>query len=291
MRRLPLPLLAALGVALVGSLAAPARAGAWTKPEGGGYVKLGSATFLSDHAYDNRGNVVDTAPFLLRAETLYAYLEYGVVDGLTAVGYVPYVISTNQHGSGVSFHTLGMGDAMAGLQLALLAYGPVVLSSRVELKVPLYQGAPSVQGRRTRAVPGFPRTATYFPALGDGQVDLSGFVSLGASLPWLDGFFSAESGYRLRTGAVTDALVVNANGGAFLLGRRLLLLVNASAILTFPSGDEARVFVGKGYWSVGPAFMLYVSDSLAIEVGADLVTRGVNAAGGVQMQLGVSYAF
>jgi hypothetical protein len=269
----------------------PCLAGAWTKPAGGGYGKLGSATFVSDHGYDDRGERVSDDSFRMHAQTLFAYGELGLTDDIMLVGFAPYVLATNGHSSGVRFHTAGTGDLMGGVQVTLLRYQNLVVSARAELKVPLYEGAPSLRGRQTAWVKGFPRSSTFFPALGDGQVDVTGFLSAGASLPWVKAFLTADVGYRLRTGDITDAGVVIATGGFWALERRLLLLVNSISVLTLPSDDERRVMVGKGFWAVGPAAMIFVTDRLALEVGCDLVTRGVNAAGGVQVLTGVSYAF
>lgn len=275
--------------------AGAAHAGAWTKPAGSGYLKLGSATFVSDHGYDFRGQRVDSDTFLLHAETLYGYAEVGLTDDVTLLGYVPYILATNQHASGVNFHALGVGDGLVGAQIHLLQTLGVVVSGRVELKAPLYQGAPSIQGRQSAKVPGFPRSATLFPALGDGQVDLTTFVSAGSGLPsfggYVDGFVTVDVGYRLRTGALTDAVVLNASGGIWLLPGHLLLMANSAWVATLPSADELRVLVGKGYWSFGPAMMVPVIGGLSLEVGFDVVTAGVNAAGGMQALFGVSYAY
>lgn len=290
LRRLPLSLVTAL-VTSVCFHAPEASAGAWTKDAGSGYLKLGSATFVSDHGYDLRGARVEGDTFLLQAETFYGYAELGLTDDVTLIGYVPYIMATNRHDSGVSFHTLGVGDALVGAQVNVLRWQSLVASARFELKAPLYQGAPSIQGRQTAKVPGFPRSATFFPALGDGQVDLTTFGSLGSSLPWVDGFVSVDVGYRLRTGSLTDAFVVAGSGGVWLLPRHLLVMANAAWVASLPSDDELRVTVGKGYLSFGPALMVPLVSGLALEVGVDMVTAGVNAAGGFQALLGVSYAY
>lgn len=276
--------------------AVEARAGAWTKPAGGGYLKLGSATFRSDHGFDLRGQRVESDTFRLHAETVYGYAELGLTDDVTLLGYLPYIVATNAHASGVRFHAFGLGDALVGAQVRALSWQSVVVSGRVEVKAPLYQGAPSIQGRQSAKVPGFPRSATLFPALGDGQVDLAGYVSAGSGLPWIDGFVTVDVGYRLRSGPLTDAVLVNASGGVWVLPGHLLVMANTAWVASLPSEDELRVTVGKGYWSIGPAVMVPLRfgpswSGLSLELGVDLVTAGVNAAGGVQALFGVSYAY
>lgn len=177
------------------SPALPARAGAWVKEPGAGYAKLGSATFVSDVAYDDDGVLVDSDPFVLRAQTLYLYGEVGIGPRLMVVGYVPWVASTNQRqggdgGGSIAFHTLGVGDAQLSLQFGIVEDAPLVVSARGDIKLPLYEGAPSVQGRAAATpVPGFPRSAGAFPALGDGQVDATLSLLVGAAFPF-DGFFT-----------------------------------------------------------------------------------------------------
>ncbi len=277
---------------LVGGAASPAAAGAWTKPQGGGYLKLGSATFSSWFTYDTEGVQKDSAPFLLRAQTLYGYGEVGITDWFTVVGFVPYIFSTNRHESGLSFHTAGLGDAMIGGQTRLLSTEVFTVSSRLELKVPLYRGGPSIEGRQSGTIPGLPRSTPFFPALGDGQVDITGFLSAGAGIPVVDGFVTVDVGFRHRTAGLTDAVIVQGAGGVFTLGRRVLLMINAVRIESMdkssPFADEV---VGKGFTSLGPAMSVFAWRGLALEVGCDFVFMGKNTAGGVQVLGGVSYGF
>lgn len=275
------------------TFAGDAIAGAWTKPAGGAYLKLGSSAFWSDHGFDLRGQRVESDTFFLHAETLYGYAEVGLTDDVTLIGYLPYVVATNAHSSGIGFHTFGFGDALFGAQVRALEWQSLAVSARFEVKTPLYEGAPSIQGRQSAKVPGFPRSATLFPALGDGQVDLAGYLSVGSGIPYItfvDGFVTVDVGYRMRSGPLTDAVVVNASGGVWIWPRRALLMANTAWVATLPSADERRVTVGKGYWSAGPAVMVPLFAGLSLEAGFDVVTAGVNAAGGMQALLGVSYA-
>jgi hypothetical protein len=283
------------------AVAAPASAGAWVKPLGDGYLKLGSASFVSDVAYDDDGARVPADAFVLKAQTVYAYGEVGLGPRLMLVGYLPWVASVNQivadGGQNLAFHTVGFGDAALGLQFAVVEGGPFVAALRGDVKLPLYAGAPSIQGRSATTVPGFPKSAGSFPALGDGQVDATVSGLVGGAFPF-DGFFTWETGYRLRTGDVSDAVVGGGTTGVWLLDRRLLPMWNLSFIYTF---DVARrddgvplEALGKGYVSTGPAAMILLPellDGLALETGAELVFRGRNAAGGFNLQAGISYAF
>ena len=271
--------------------AATARAGAWTKPAGGGYLKLGSSAFVSSFAYDDEGVAVSSEPFVLRAQTVYGYAEIGVADRFTLTAYVPYVVATNAHTSaGIRFTTFGFGDLMLGATIGLVQGGPVVVAAKVDAKLPLYQGAPSVRGLSTRDVPGFRRSASLFPALGDGQVDVTPALAVGASLPF-DSFATIEAGYVFRSGPITDAGRVAGTAGTRFLRQRLLVLVDAGRIHTAPSSPDREEIVGKGYLWAGPGFMYFVAGGTALEAGLQFVARGVNAAGGFNALVGVSHAF
>lgn len=266
-----------------------AQAGAWTKAPGSGYTKLGSSTFVADHAFNAAGERLDSAPFRLYGQTLYSYTELGLFDGGMATLLLPYVITRNQHEAGVGFLQASLGDAQLGAQLRLLQWHEWVGAIRVETKIPLYAGGPSVQGRQSRRNPVYPRNSQYFPAVGDGQIDVTSWLSLSASLPQVDGFVSAESGYRLRFDGVSDSVVGWAQGGIFLLGRRLLWMGSISAVLTLPPSKND--VIGKGYWTCGTSAMFFVTPAWALEFGFDYLTWGVNTAGGPLLQLGVSYGF
>jgi hypothetical protein len=301
----------AMGQLLVGAILAlglfsgSAMAGPWVKGQGNGYAKVGNVTFVSDYFYDEAGLAQSGDPFILRANTTYFYGEVGIFERLMMVGMVPYVFSTNQHLSGLNFHTFGFGDAMLGLQLGILEDAPFLVSARLETKLPLYEGAPTVRGLRTEVVEGYPRTSTFFPALGDGQVDLSGFLSVGGPIPFRGGFWGFEPGFRWRFGDITHAGVFMANGGFYLVPDVILMLVNAQGVITVPSDNPAEITVGKGYFSLGPAFMVFLGHGLAVELGADLVSPafldeasgewqslyGVNTAGGFQVLMGLSWTF
>jgi hypothetical protein len=282
----------ALLFAFVLVAASQARAGAWTKPAGGGYVKLGSSAFTSSFSYDDEGTSVSSEPFVLRAQTLYLYAELGLADRVTVQAYLPYVLATNAHMSqGIRFTTYGFGDLSLGTTIGIVQGGPLVLAAKLDAKLPLYEGAPSVRGLSTRDVPGFSRSAALFPALGDGQVDLLPALAFGGGLPFLDGFFTTEAGYVFRSGPVTDAVRIAGTGGARFLRGRLLVLVDAGWILTFPSSPDREEIVGKGYAWAGPGFMYTVVGGTALEAGFQFVARGVNAAGGFNALVGVSHAF
>lgn len=297
-RRRP-PVLIALFV-MVLLLPAAARAGAWVKEPGHAYLKLGTSLFTSDHVYDLSGVRKTSAPFELFAQTTYIYGEIGLIDHLMFVGYLPFAALANVHEGGLAFWTTGLGDASLAVQAELWRADWQVLSTRLEGKIPLYAGGPSLQGRQGAPVPGFPRSGRYFPALGDGQLDVTAWLSAGTS--WADvalpgaqvgppGFASAEVGYRWRSFGVSDAFVGQGSAGVFLFSRRLLMMLNASAVWSLPVANERAEWRGKGYVTGGAGCLWTLLPGLSLEAGIDALGLGVNTAGGFQWQGGVSYVF
>jgi len=61
-------------------------------------------------------------------------------------------------------------------------------------------------------------------------------------------------------------------------------------IASFDAHDSSEI-VGKGYTSLGPAMSVYIWRGLALEAACDAVFMGRNAAGGVQILGGLSYAW
>jgi hypothetical protein len=273
------------------ALSSTARAGPWNKAPGDGYAKLGSATFTSRVGCDDAGTCVSSAPFTLTAQTVFTYVELGISERLTFTMLLPYVFATNRGDSGVNFHTMGFADLTLGAQVGLIQGGPFVVASRLELKLPLYEGGPSIAGRQSRIVPGYPRSTRYFPALGDGQVDMTAFLSAGLSIPEIDAFIAIEPGFRHRSGVITDAFIVQATAGIFVLRRHILLMVNTQRVFTMPVVDDRTDVLGKAYWAIGPGAQVFIVDGLALEIGADALLLGQNAAQGSQLQWGLSYVF
>jgi hypothetical protein len=101
----------------------------------------------------------------------------------------------------------------------------------------------------------------------------------------------SNRGFRHRSSVITDAFVVQATAGMFVLKRHILLLVNTQRVFTLPVVDDREEVLGKAYWAIGPGAQVFIVDGLAVEIGADVLLLGQNAAQGTQLQWGLSYAF
>lgn len=284
----------------------PVCAGAWVKAPGQSYTKLSTTTFHSEQGHDAFGVLVPPTGVGLVSTSASLYAEVGLVPGVALVAMLPYVAARSDAPSGIQLHTLGLGDAQLGLQWGGWRAGPWVFSTRGELKLPLYAGGPAVRGFAAEGASRYPRASRYFPALGDGQVDVTvwGAVGVSGRVFGVDAFFTGELGPRYRsavrvvplgdpgaaqawvTANVTPVLALNATGGAWVVPGRVLLMVNTNHIYSAPAGQGT--VRGKGYIAIGPSMMVRLGDGIAVEMAADWLGFGVNAATGGQATVGVS---
>ena len=270
-------------IAIALLLAAPghALAGPWSKSWGEVYVKLGESIFLADSYVDASGQVVLGSEYL--GATTFVYYEVGIWRGLMAWGYLPYLVAQNSFDDGSRYLQAGGADALLGLQYSPLFLDlPVPLAVRLEFKVPFYD----VGGNAADPL------ASRYPAAGDGQLDVTFWLSAGGSVPGIPLYFFGEVGIRHRTEhytgvgddrALADGLTFAAQVG-YTIRHRLLVAVTTGGVVPF-SSDE----VTKGYITVGPVLALLLPRGLALEAAVDPIAWARNASPGVGFSLGLSF--
>ncbi len=205
-------LAAVVAVALLASLPASGRAGAWTQPVGHVYARASYAYLNSRVRFDEHGERVGLeatgqpvrgTEYSLRELRLYG--EYGAAGRLTLYGstaykrarlLVPQSIVFGRVLAPESHRTSGFGDLNTGVRLRLLD-GRVPISVAGEAKIPT----------------GYSTTAN--PALGNGERDVTARALAGSSVGPLYG--TADAAWTHRGGAFVDEL-----GGSFEAGGRLL---------------------------------------------------------------------
>ena len=272
---------AALAMAAAGLLitASPAaQAGPWTKSLGELYVKVGEGLFFSDSYRDSEGKIVSGQTEYLGATTS-VYFEVGVWKGLQVWGYLPYLIGINDFPQ-IDRQTLNAsgGDGLLGLQYTPPLPLPFPAALKLEFKVPFYDVA---------------ETPPAFPAPGDGQLDVTFWLTAGGSLGSIPLFFFGEVGYRLRTEAFVgdgstaeyvDGFAFFASVGYTFFGK-YILAINTGGVI--PLSDDN---VSKGYITVGPALYIPVYRGLALEASFDpMVYTNDNASPGMGLSFGVSF--
>ena len=155
------------------------------------------------------------------------------------------------------------------------------LAGRLELKVPLYDVG-GIDGP----------LAPQFPAFGDGQLDVTFWLSGGYGFQKIPLYLFAEVGYRHRTehyvGDGDSRRFGDGMALAFQVGytirRRVLIAANVNA--TVPFTEDA---VTKGFVSVGPSLFIPVYKGLGVEARFDPIVWARNSSRGYGFGVGLSY--
>lgn len=280
-------------VLLVLASAGDARATtAFIAPSGRGELTVVATSLSGSVVYDD--DAVGGRPAgLLRVQTTSGAVSVGLGHQMMGLVQVPLVIASVSSGDDVA-SIAGLGDGVFGLQVGLFDDGIVALSARGDVKLPLYRGQPSVGGRQPFDGT---RTAGPVPALGDGQVDVTLSAAFAARFPF-GGHLSWDLGYRVRTDDVSDAVIGTGSFVVPVLDDRLLPTWNLQFVNSFDAAvdDDGVVHeaVGRGFVATGPAVdvaLRELHEGLFLRAGAELVFRGRNAPGGVQLLWGMRCAF
>ncbi|MFT4978024.1 MAG: hypothetical protein ACI8S6_003932 [Myxococcota bacterium] len=284
-----MPALRASLLLLSSALSPTAQAGPWVRDLGHGYVKAGYSRFQADQFVQPDGSTVEGTEYL--GQTTHLYGEVGVARGLQAVFNVPFVGSRNIIGD-VSYINRWGGDLNAGLEYGR-ALGKLPVSLQVLSKLPLYDNADlAVYGD----------SSSRFPAIGDGQVDLTALLAVGGSfsIKEVRGWLAGELGYRHRSAwwlgdstqpdrDYSDGIPWSAQLGwsPTLKGRDMgWLFLRADGIQNLRTDTVTQQLVQA---SVGGA--LKVTDIVAIELGYASIVQARNAAPGSGLNGGLSCSF
>lgn len=254
--------------------ASAAWAGPWTKAAGQAYVKVEEGLFLADEFIDPLGQTTDST---YRGTTTSVYAEVGLGAGLQAVLAVAHVVGVNERPNGTEYLSAGGGDASLGVQWSSpwLGFPHAV---RVDAKVPLYDAAPP-RGQE----------GANFPAAGDGQVDVTAWLSAGGGFGDAYGF--VEVGHRFRTEVFAGDGEGRVYGDSFAAYGQLgytrwgvTLAGNVSAVVPYQEDEVTR-----GILDVGPSLYARVGGGVAVEARWGYLVWTEHAAPGQAAGLGVSY--
>ncbi len=263
-----------------------------------GVVGVSVAAWQSSAAYDDDGLGIAAADVDvgLNRVSVDADAVVGIGTRLALNAQIPVALATaTPKNGGEPQNVVGAGDAHVGLWLKVfdgVAEGfPVELSLRSEVKLPLYQGRPTRQGRAP-SDPGLPTSPPGgAPALGDGQVDVDIGALFAARLPF-GGHLAWEQLYRARTGGVSDAVVGRGTFAVDLLAGHLQPRWDHAFSFSFDAADGE--VVGASIIETGPSVRGLAPElvpGLGVDVGVAYLFRGRNSVGGPQLRVGALYAF
>lgn len=278
-----------VGAWLLGLAAASpaAQAGPWLRGPGELYAKLGDSRFRADRFVAPDGRPQPGATHT--SHTAYFYAEIGLVEHLQAVVLLPAVAARNDFGEARTTQR-GLGDAQVGLALGEELGGRLPVALLLSAKLPLYDNADLLA---------YGPSGSRFPALGDGQVDLTALVSAGSSLRLgpLPGWAALEAGYRHRSAwwmgdsSLPDRVLVDGIPWGVELGvsprwleRELgWLQLRASGLFNLGPSDNTRAWA-----ELSAGLGLRLARGLSFEMGAGSMFWGQNTALGHRLDAGLS---
>jgi hypothetical protein len=272
-RILPILILTALTVGAV----RPAQAGPWSRSGGELYVKVGEGFFLADTYVDSTGTVREGTEYL--GASTFAYFEVGLAPKLQIQGYLPYTIAQNTFADGVRYRQTGGADALIGLQWSPPI--PVTSAVRLDFKIPMYDVG-GLEGP----------LASFFPAFGDGQLDITGWLSIGGSIPSTPMWAFAEAGHRFRTEGYVgegddreflDSFVFAGQVGVNIEDR-VFVAFSISGVTPYKTDTYT-----KAYLVLGPGAGVMLGKGFAIEASFDPIVWSRNSSMGIGFGIGVSY--
>jgi hypothetical protein len=258
-----------------------ASAGPWTRDVGHAYVKLGSNLFLADEFVDINNQVQQGASFF--GATTSVYGEVGIWKKLHLQFFLPHAVFRNTYDSGDQYLSAGGGDARVALQwtspLEIFAH-----AIRLEMKVPLYDAADPED------VP--PAVRAQFPLRGDGQLDVTLWLSAGGGLPGIPIYIYGEIGHQFRTEAFigtglnrafSDTFVYVAEVG-WTFYRQMVLAAFSQGFIPYQSDEFTRAFVDVNAKIYAPVWK-----GLALEANVGFIPWARAASKGLSVGFGVSY--
>ena len=276
-------------------------AGAWTQKKKKYYLKFSSYYFFTTREFNHEGDQLtffaerpgfENASF--RDLSFVTYLEYGLTDGVTLIGELPFRIRTSQWetfiiedvlASRESPTTVGLSDLRLLSRVSLLNK-PLVLSVEGGVKLPLgYETRPDNDG----------------PPLGTGEVDLEGRLLLGKSLHPVPAYFTGGLGYRFRGGPLNDEILYEVEAGythrqwLFKLNLNGVQntsdvpdLVGMEVVTPLPGGGGVvpSVIVGdQNFLKISPAIIYSLNSRFSLQGEVIHILRGANTASGTQVSL------
>lgn len=270
-----------LMIALPGS----AQAGPWVKAPGDGYAKAYSAVYRTGEHQIATPTGVEFVEGTFIGSYTGIYAEAGVAPRLMLLGTLPGVFAINQDEEGERFTNGGLGDMELGLQYQLTRSVPIAL--RAVATLPLYSNTAIVT----------PGTPTVRPFLGEGQVDITGWISIGHSLYPRPIYAYVDVGYRHQSDVGPGPLNIDFKPAFVYMaqvgyaGESWLMTLGSQGQVPFSSSAGGN----KTFLDVGASLFRRLSGSWwgGLEGSGDVISRfgASQAPRGQRLTLALSYGW
>ena len=231
-------------------------AGGWTHPRGKGYFKLNGQIIKSDAYFQPSGDQIDITGQNRFTTSLYG--EFGLVDRLTLVGYMPFYQRISEEGPRGDIK-YGTGDWELGARIGLLTHRNTVVSLQVMAGLPLGDAFSEQEvGLFT----------------GDGEFNQLFSLQLGHSLWPTPGYLKSEIGFNNRESDFSDELRYALEAG-FMIDERIGVSAWLRGVKALGTGDEWTQN-DQQYVSFGPELNFYITSNAGITAGVTKYTGARN---------------
>lgn len=236
-----------------------AHAGGWTQPQGKGYFKLSQQIVRAESLFLATGSKTEIPTVSGNTTSLYG--EFGLLDRVTLVGYMPFYSSFSVDAEGLD-STSGIGDWDVGVRIGLITGGPTVFSLQAMAGLPLGDSGNDI-----------------VLWTGDGEFNQLFSIQMGHSLYPVPGYLKAEIGYNNRQGDddpnddYSDELRYSLEAG-YTVAERLGISVWLRGIEVLGRADEEfRSRYEIEYLSYGPQLDFFVTPNAGITASMSKFTR------------------
>ncbi len=243
-------------------------AGGWTQPKGKGYFKLGEQIVSANSVFRVSGEKWEI-PVTVNRYTTSLYGEFGLIDRLTIVGYMPFYQHLDLDGDDT---TTGIGDWDIGIRIGLLTNRATVISLQAMAGLPL--------GEADRS---------KFLWTGDGEFNQHIALQVGHSLYPLPAYLKGEVGFNNRKSDdnpeddYADEIRYSLEAG-YTIAERVGISVWLRGVDAIGELNSRNDFQ---YVSFGPEVHLYVTPNAGVAASMTKFTRGYNVLDAPAWEFGV----
>ena len=237
-------------------------AGGWTQPQGKGYFKLSQQIINAESLYFGDGSKGEIPTVSGYTTSLYG--EFGLIDRVTLVGYMPVYAHFGLDAEGFD-STTGVGDWDVGVRIGILTTGPTVVSLQAMAGLPLGDSGEDI-----------------VLWTGDGEFNQHFSLQVGRSLYPVPGYLKAELGYNNRQSDdnpddnFADEFRYSLEAGSTIAERIGISVWLRGVEALDRADDEFHPRNDIEYLSFGSQLDFYVLPNAGVTAGMTRFTRGRN---------------
>lgn len=238
-------------------------AGGWTQPKGKGYFKLSQQVVRADAITLPNGKRHDI-PTTVSGYTTSLYGEFGLLDRVTLVGYMPFYASFSADVDEIPSSS-GIGDWDVGVRFGILTGGPTVVSLQAIAGLPLGDSGDDI-----------------ILWTGDGEFNQHFSLQIGHSLYPVPAYLKGEIGFNNRKSSdnpeddYADELRYSLEAGYTIAERLGVSLWLRGVEALDRADDEFHPRNDIEYLSFGPQVSFYVTPNAGITASMSRFTRSHN---------------